>query len=275
MLLKKLSKMKNDTKKILTTNLSDLIGKYEKSDVLAELEREYLSLPIRQISLQEITTNKYLKNVRYSDKKIRKLIDSYGESLFIEPLVCRLVDEKYEIIIGHEKFLAAKVLNIQQMKVTITNYNDEETLLILLALARKQEQKNIVEFAVLFRALAKEFNYTQQNIARLSYLSRPQVTNIMRLLKLPSDVLKLVQEEKISYGHARALINYPSEKVKELAKLIAKEKLTVREVEKMFAKEQDTEQSPKIVQTGRKVTVFFNDEEEAKAFAAKIKKDND
>ncbi|HZJ89822.1 MAG TPA: ParB/RepB/Spo0J family partition protein [Bacilli bacterium] len=267
--------MKNDTKKILTTNLSDLIGKYEKSDVLAELEREYLSLPIRQISLQEITTNKYLKNVRYSDKKIRKLIDSYGESLFIEPLVCRLVDEKYEIIIGHEKFLAAKVLNIQQMKVTITNYNDEETLLILLALARKQEQKNIVEFAVLFRALAKEFNYTQQNIARLSYLSRPQVTNIMRLLKLPSDVLKLVQEEKISYGHARALINYPSEKVKELAKLIAKEKLTVREVEKMFAKEQDTEQSPKIVQTGRKVTVFFNDEEEAKAFAAKIKKDND
>lgn len=267
--------MKNDTKKILTTNLSDLIGKYEKSDVLAELEREYLSLPIRQISLEEISTNKYLKGVRYSDNKIKKLIGSYGESLFIEPLVCRFVDEKYEIIIGHEKFIAAKVLNIQQMKVTITNYNDEETLLILLALARKQEKQNIVEFAVLFEALAKEFNYTQQNIARLSYLSRPQVTNIMRLLKLPSDVLKLVQDEKISYGHARALINYPPEKVKEIAKLIAKEKLTVREVEKMFAREQDNEHPPKIIQTGRKVTVLFSDEEEAKAFVSKFKKDND
>lgn len=271
--------MKNDTKKILTTNLSELIGKYEKSDVLAELEREYLSLPIKHLNVNDVVTNKYLKNVHFSEEKVTKLIDSYGQTLFLEPLICRLSGDKYEIIIGHEKFLAAKLLNMQQVKVIITNYNDEETLLILLALARKQEHRNIVEFALVFWALKKDFGYTQQSMARLSYLSRPQVTNIVRLLKLPKPVLKLLQDEKISYGHARALINYEAEKLDEVLKLIVNEKITVRELETLLRRERNleykTEKSPTVLQTGRKVVVLFSNEAEAETFARKIKKDID
>lgn len=268
--------MKNDTKKILTTSLSELIGKYEKSNVLAELEREYLSLPTKQLNISLIKRNKFLKRVYFSDEKITQLISIYGQTIFLEPLICREVDGKFEIIIGHEKYLAAKLLNVLTLKVIITNYTDEETLLILLAIAREREQKNMVELAVLFAALTKDFNYKQEQIATLSYLSRPQVTNILRLLKLPKNILQKVQAGKITYGHARALIKCDQDKQEHIVSLIVNEKLTVRELEKMLSAKRGGEKPLKkhtILQTGRKVVVIFTNEEEAALFAAKTKKD--
>ena len=142
---------------------------------------------------------------------------------------------------------------------------------MLLADARDQRETNILEMALLCHALSEKFGYRQQTLANLSHQSRCQITNTMRLLKLPASVRYDVALGKLSYGQARALVSLPTPLIDEAAKAIQKNHWSVRKAEEYCKKLQGKENKPLHVPSisykkGNTVSLTFSSEEEMKSF---------
>ena len=141
--------------------------------------------------------------------------------------------DRYELILGRKRFLGAKKAGILSLPCAIVEVGDEEELLMLLADTRDQRDTNVVEMALICEALQRDFGYTQQTLAELSHQSRSQITNILRILKLPSSIRQSICLGELSYGHARALASLPEKEMGELLDKIESEKLSVRDVESL------------------------------------------
>lgn len=227
--------MRNEKKKLIQDNLSTLLKKYAKTDVIQSIEREYKAHPTQNINTELIDDNRYLSKVKLSPKKVDIFAKQLEIDPFIEPLIVRQKQDHYEVIIGRKRLFAARQAGIEQVPTLIRNYNDEETLLILLAVARDEHKVNVLEIAYVCHHLAKDFGYTQADLAALTHQSRPQITNITRLLNLPDNVLLDLNDQKISYGHARALCALPETSIQKMLKQIYEKNLTVHETERQVA----------------------------------------
>ncbi len=265
--------MKKDMKnKLLKQELTSLISKYSQTNVLDELAKAHHQSPVEMMSTDLITDNAFVRKVTLSQSKLTEFVENYQRNILLEPLVVRAKDEKYEVIIGRKRLAAAKQANIAEIPVIIMNYNDEETLLILLAKARDSQRSNVLEFAYIFRHLNKKYGYLHESLARITYSSRAQVTNILRLLKLPNEILKALNNDEISFGHARALVSLEAEDAKNLLNLVITNKLSVRQLEAMISSPKTIPfkgQDHIVLQTKNKVTIVFSSEEEALEFIEK------
>ncbi|MDY0214840.1 MAG: ParB/RepB/Spo0J family partition protein [Bacilli bacterium] len=265
--------MKKETKnRLLKEELTSLISKYSQTNVLEELAKTHHKSPVQMIKTELIMDNAFVRKVTLSPNKLAEFVDNYQRNILLEPLVVRAKDEKYEVIIGRKRLAAAKLAKISEIPVIVMNYNDEETLLILLAKARDSQRSNVLEFAYIFHNLNKKYGYLHENLAKMTYSSRTQVTNILRLLKLPTEILKALNNDEISFGHARALVSLSNEEALEHLNLIITNKLSVRQLEAMISKPSKIAfkgQEHIVLQTKNKVTIVFSSEEEAKEFVAK------
>ncbi|OQC50421.1 MAG: putative chromosome-partitioning protein ParB [Tenericutes bacterium ADurb.Bin024] len=265
--------MKNEPKNnLLKEHLSDLISKYSQSNVLEELAKAHTNRPIQMLPIDLIIDNNFVKKITLSRKKIARFVENYQRNILLEPLVVRAKGDKYEVIIGRRRLAAARLTEIKEIPVIVMNYNDEETLLILLAKARDQLGTNVLELAYIFSVLSTKHGYSHQSLADLIFRSRSQVTNILRLLKLEPEVIKALNNEQITFGHARALVPFDRDKSLEYLELIRVNNLSVRELETLIQEPMSGRKNGKnyfIIQMKNKLTIVFKTEEEAKAFKDK------
>ncbi len=150
----------------------------------------------------------------------------------LQPILVRQAGTGYEVIAGERRLRAARKLNLEQVPVIVKNVTDREALVLALVENIQREELNAIEEAQGFKRLIEEFQFTQESVAESIGKDRSTVTNLMRLLRLPLEIQEQVAANKISVGHARALLSIESATAqKTLAQKIVAKNLSVRQVE--------------------------------------------
>lgn len=223
--------MKED-KDLVNISLSSLIEKFSQENVIQQLEKEYQTIPSRLIPTSLISDTSFIKEVLIPEETINYFAEEISEKGIYTPLLVRPLNQGFEMILGRKRLFAAKKLGIVSMPCVVASITDEQLLLMLLADTRDQRDGNVVEMSIVYNELSSKFNYSQKTLAEISHQSRSQVTNLMRISKLPSFVREDICLGKLSYGHAKVLVSVEQALLPTLIKEIYDNKMSVRETER-------------------------------------------
>lgn len=275
---------KNNNKKGLGNSLSELLDKFAQNDVIAALEEDYYSRPSKILPKSMIDDNPIVKKVKLNPQSLSRFAESIKKNGIYNPLVVRPKGNHYELILGRRRFHGGKLAGLKEFPCVILNVQDEEMLLMLLADARDQRDADVVELALVFKVLNDKYGYTHETLAQVSHLSRSQVTNILRILRLPESVLEEISLGKLSYGHAKAMASLSEEEMRRMVESIHRDGLSVRQTEKAVAALQGPSSNKEIdgakiasklgaekISIKRKsITISFPDEECKESFINKL-----
>ena len=263
--------MKRGKKSLLSANLSDLVEKFSQQNIVAEIEKRYQNAPARLLPITQIDDAHFVSNVILPEDTVEYFATRLKEKGFYNPLVVRpKEDGRYEIILGRKRFFGAKKAGLESLPCAFAKVGDEEMLLMLLADTRDQREANVIELALVCRYLQRDFGYTQETLAELTHQSRCQISNILRVLSLPEELLRDICLKKLSYGHGRALVSLSEEEAIALAKRIEEESISVRDCEKIVRKMRGEANRPpyEVQEDGLTLTIRFADAEELAKFKA-------
>lgn len=198
---------------------------------------------IVELPLDKIIPNKNQPRNRFNEESLTGLAESIKEFGVIQPIVVRRLDgeEKYEIVTGERRYRAIKKIGINTIpSIVVKDVDDRSSLEMALIENLHRDDLRPMEKAYTFKQLIDEFKITHEQLSKRIGKSRVSITNSLRLLSLPPEVQKLIDEEKISEGHARSIlaIEGKEEKVK-IANLIVKNGLSVRDVERIAVKKRE------------------------------------
>ena len=171
---------------------------------------------------------------QFSDAELQDLAASIREKGVLQPLIVRPVAERaghFEIVAGERRWRASQIAQLHEVPVLVRVLDDTEVLEVAIIENIQRADLNPIEEAMAFRQLMERFGHTQERLADALSKSRSYIANLLRLLTLPADVQDLVVEEKISAGHARALITAPDPSA--LALQVTSKGLSVRETEEL------------------------------------------
>ncbi|MBT7895792.1 MAG: ParB/RepB/Spo0J family partition protein [Flavobacteriales bacterium] len=190
---------------------------------------------INEISLGEIQINPFQPRVKFDEDKIYELSQSIKELGIIQPITVRKLGyNRYQLISGERRFKASKTLNLRTIPAYIRIANDEQMLEMALVENIQRENLNPIEIAISFQRLIKECSLTQEECGNKLGKQRSTITNFLRLLKLPLEIQDGLKRQKISVGHARALINInDTTKQLNIFNDIIENGFSVREVEQL------------------------------------------
>jgi len=184
-----------------------------------------------------ILGNRFQPRQKYDETKLEDLKASIKEKGVLQPILVRKHEDGYEVVAGERRLRAAKALGLEQVPVIIKNVTDREALVLALVENIQREELNAIEEAQGFKRLMEEFQFTQEAVAEAIGKDRSTVTNLLRLLRLPEEIQKQVAEDKLSMGHARALLSLEDATIqKKTAKVIIDRGLSVRQVEELVKK---------------------------------------
>ncbi len=189
---------------------------------------------LRSIAVSDIRPNPDQPRQTFDTNALDELADSMRQRGVIQPIVVRPHGKNFQIVAGERRWRAAQRARLHQIPAVVRNLNDEETLEIAIVENVQRRDLNVIEEAEAYAKLSQDFGHSQSRLADIVGKSRSHIANLMRLLELPASVKALVVDEKLSMGHARALINAPD--AEELATKIAKQGLSVRDVERLVRK---------------------------------------
>lgn len=186
------------------------------------------------LKISEIRPNPYQPRKTFNDESLKELADSIKEVGIIQPVIVRKAVQGYELLAGERRLRASKLAGKTDIPAIVIEVDDKDMMEYALLENVQREDLNIVEEALGYEQLIKKLKYTQEQLSKRIGKSRAHITNVLRILKLPQEVLDLLKAEKISFGHARALININDEDRQiELAKKAANDGLSVRDIEKL------------------------------------------
>ena len=182
--------------------------------------------------IDEISPNRLQPRNYFDDKKLNELMTSIKEHGVLQPVVVQKVDSGFELIVGERRWRASKKLGLKKIPAVIREVNDTQSLEIAIIENIHRQDLNPIEEAEAYARLSNEFALTQEMVAEKVGKSRAAVANILRLLKLSRNIKEDLISEKISMGHARALLGLDESKQMEtLRNEIVKQDLTVRQTE--------------------------------------------
>lgn len=191
------------------------------------------------VRLSEIEPNRDQPRKVFNEESITSLAESIKEHGMLQPILVRPFGSGYQIIAGERRWRAARMLGLSEVPVQIREMNDQQAMQIALIENLQRENLNPVEEAEGYKDLCDRFNMSHEDIAKAVGRSRSSVSNAVRLLSLPDEILSMLSEGDISTGHAKALLSFEDEgKMIQAARKAAEGKLNVRALEKL-AKEQD------------------------------------
>jgi len=167
---------------------------------------------VRDIEVEEIVENPHQPRSFFSPTDLEDLINSIEEHGILQPLIVTRREHGYELIAGERRLRAARTLGHKTVPVIIREANEQQKLELALIENIQRQDLNAVEEAIAFRALIDEFNLTQEQVAKRVGKSRSNVTNILRLLELPEEILQALKEGKITKSHGRTLLAEVDEK---------------------------------------------------------------
>lgn len=198
------------------------------------------------VKINEVEPNKNQPRRTFDEDALLELAESIKQHGVIQPLIVKKRYKYYEIIAGERRWRAAKMAGLKEIPIVIKDLSDQEIMEVALIENIQREDLNPIEEAQAYQRLIKEYNYKQDELAERVSKSRVAVTNSMRLLKLDERVQKMIIDDMISAGHARALLAITdSEKQYTIAMKVFDEKLSVRETEKLI-KNLDKQVKPKV-----------------------------
>lgn len=212
----------------INLNLDD-----ETADVSSFVENAVFKTEKNEVKISDIVPCSFQPRTEFDREALESLAQSIKEKGVLQPLLVRKKNDKYEIIAGERRWRAAQLAGLDEVPVIVKDLNDSETLEIALIENLQRENLSAIEEAEGLNRLMSEYAYTQEIIGKVIGKSRSYIANTLRLLGLPEEIKQLVKENKLSAGHARALIG--CENASELANKIVKEGLSVREAEALAA----------------------------------------
>ena len=189
---------------------------------------------INKILISEIIRNKFQPRKKFNKENLDELTNSIKERGIIQPIIVRKSEEnksKYEIIAGERRWLAAQNAGLHEVPVVITEADDLKSLEFAIVENVQRHDLNAIEEAQGYKRLIEEFNYDHDKVAKFIGKSRSHITNSLRLLSLPKEVMELVEENLISQGHAKILVGLDNAHF--VAKKIIEKKLSVRQSENL------------------------------------------
>ncbi|MDO5154340.1 MAG: ParB/RepB/Spo0J family partition protein [Eubacteriales bacterium] len=220
-----------NTRKKASTPKKETITKEVIKEVVKEVPTEI------KLKINEIEINKDQPRKQFNEDALQELADSIIQHGVIEPLVVTKRDNYYLLVSGERRWRASLKAGLTEVPVVIKDYTDQEVLEIGLIENIQRENLNPIEEAQAYKKLIKEFHLKQDDVAERVSKSRSAITNIMRLLKLCEQVQEMVIDEKISNGHARALLAIEDSELQyETACNVFDQRLSVRETEKLVKK---------------------------------------
>ena len=218
----------NKIKKGLGRGLSSLIGETK------------VETRINKLSLSEIIPNRYQPRKNFDQDDLNDLANSIRERGVIQPIIVRKSEtdnSKYEIIAGERRWLAAQKAGLHNIPVVVTDVDDLKSLEFAIVENVQRNDLNPLEEAEGYKRLIDEFSYYQDKVSKFIGKSRSYITNSLRILSLPKEVLKFVEEKKITTGHAKILVGLDNAEF--VANKIIEKNLSVRQSEnfvKIFKK---------------------------------------
>jgi len=227
----------NKIKKGLGRGLSSLIGE-------AKVE-----VNINKLLISDLVSNKYQPRKVFDEESLQDLTSSIKERGIIQPIIVRKSldnKSKYEIIAGERRWLAAQKAGLHEVPVVIIDVDDLKSLEFAIIENVQRDDLNALEEARSYKRLIEEFSYDQEKVAQFIGKSRSHIANFLRLLGLPNEVLKLIDSNKLSPGHAKILVGL--ENAEFVARKIIEKKLSVRQTEnfvKIFKIKKKSLKTPK------------------------------
>lgn len=209
----------------LGKGLSALIP--EKKDVG---RKEVITL----LKASDVKNNSVQPRTNYDQAKLDELKASIKEKGLLQPILVREKNGSYEVIAGERRLRAARELNLEEIPVVIKNVDDQEALVLALIENIQREELNAIEEAEAYKKLIEEFQFSQDHVAQSVGKDRSTISNLLRLLKLPSEIQKSLYDGQLTMGHARALLAIESSpEQKRLFDIIVKKGISVRELENL------------------------------------------
>ena len=182
--------------------------------------------------IEEIVPNRSQPRKHFDESRLQELSESIKEKGILEPLIVRRIEQGYELIVGERRWRAAQKAGLKEVPVLVKEAEGREALELSLIENLQRENLNPIEEADAFKRLTEEFNVSQGDLATRLGKDRTTITNALRLLKLPLEVRNQLLQNRITSGHARAILSLETkEKQKELCSRIIQKGLSVREAE--------------------------------------------
>ena len=226
------------TKKRLGRGLDALLSGSREDKQISGSEKSNDTL--KEIPLESLQRGRYQPRIDMRQESLEELASSIKSQGIVQPLAVRPVasnsdkEARYEIIAGERRWRAAQIAGLKSVPVVIKNIPDSDAIAMALIENIQRENLNPFEEALALNRLIKEFDITHQEAANAVGRSRSSVSNILRLLELPETIADFVKSRKIEMGHARALLSINAKSLQiDIAKMIIKKGLSVREVERL------------------------------------------
>ena len=222
----------------LGRGLDALLGEALRGDVApqpASISAHSNGLGVLTIPIGNIHPNPDQPRRHFAEEKLTELAASIAKHGVIQPIVVRAHNNGYQIVAGERRWRAAQRAQIHEIPAIVRNFDDAETLEIALLENIQRQDLNPIEEADAYKKLTELFGHSASELADLVHKSRSHVANMMRLLDLPPSIRDLVIEEKLSMGHARALLG--SDDAARLAMVVIKQGLSVRATESLVKKD--------------------------------------
>jgi ParB family transcriptional regulator, chromosome partitioning protein len=259
----------------LGRGLEALFNDVQINIVGKEREEQSIENSIVFININNIAPNPNQPRKDFKDDKIEELAASIKEHGVIQPIMVRKSTNGFEIVAGERRWRAARKAQIKEIPCIIKELDEHENMIIAIIENMQREDLNALEEAKAFQQLAESFKLTQEEISKSVSRSRPYITNALRLLKLPEEIQSMIVDGSLTAGHARAIAGMKhKDKQLALAKHTVEKGLSVRQVEDLAKKLEDTNSQPKKKGiSGKKKTtdeVSAIEEEMIKKFGTKV-----
>ena len=255
-------------KKGLGKGLEALFSTYKEDEVEKKHSQEG---GVVGIEITKIKANPNQPRKKFDDIALQELSKSIKQHGVIQPIiVVKVGDEKFMVVAGERRLRASKMAGLESIPCIIQDYTTRQIKEIALIENLQREDLNPIESSRAIKQLMEEYNLTQEIVAEKIGKSRSNVANLIRLLNLHPDVIRLIEENKLSAGHARALVVLDDKKAQiSIALRVVDKKLSVREVEsliKNYIRPKETEKAQK--ETSLELNNFID--EMQKTFATKV-----
>ena len=219
--------MNNTKKKGLGRGLSSLFGD-QKAD---QTEKKIINEQ-RKALIGDVNRSRFQPRMHFDETKLDELAQSIKKNGIIQPIAVRTDrnnSERYEIVAGERRWLAAQKAGLHEVPIVVLDLNDNEAFEVAIVENIQRDDLNIIEEAKGYKRLSDEFGYDHEKIAKFMSKSRSHVSNTLRLLTLPSNVIGMIEEGNLTAGQARPLIGLIN--ASEIAEQIVSNKMSARKVE--------------------------------------------
>ncbi|WP_100486585.1 ParB/RepB/Spo0J family partition protein [Sporolactobacillus pectinivorans] len=190
---------------------------------------------VESVALSDLKPNPYQPRKQFDEEGIEELAQSIREHGIIQPLIVRKSIKGYDIIVGERRYRAAKQIKLEKVPVVIKELSDHEMMQIALIENLQREDLNPIEEATAYKKLMHGLQLTQDELAKKLGKSRPHIANHLRLLQLEPTIRILVEQGKLSMGHARALVGLKNKKqIVPVVDKVIKEQMNVRQLETLI-----------------------------------------